>query len=224
MARGWGKTSLQGLWAERTLHDHPAEEDQAGTGDLLDLQGTSSRVWGRRGIAKLLWLLAGCRCLQGEAWAGAAGEEKNKASAVGLCWVTTPERLLPWLPLSAFHSLPPTRPLLFIHSPSLGCSLSRAQCSLSHSPPQSPDSGHCSGSILSLPFFGRDRSWPPVGGPRLMDCTSMAAAALKGGGGEHPPWGPARTRALPSVPGLCLSLLSLSPFNLPAQPQLGRGL
>lgn len=143
---------------------------------------------------------------------------------MGLCWVIIPEQLLPWLPFSAFHSLPLTRPLLFTHSPSLGCSLSRGQCSLSHSPPQSSDSGHCSGPILSLPFFGRDRSQPPDGGPRLMKCTTMATVALKGGGGECPPWGPARTPALPSVPGLCLSLLSLPPFSLPARPQLGRGL
>lgn len=41
------------------MNYHPVEEDQAGAGDVLELQGIPPRVWGRKEIAELLWLLAG---------------------------------------------------------------------------------------------------------------------------------------------------------------------
>lgn len=70
--------------------------------------------------------------------------------------------------------------------------------------------------VLSLSFSGRDSSRPAEGGGEgPWTPTRWPHVALKGGGGECGPRGPARTPALPSVPGLCLSLPSLLLSNLP---------
>ena len=112
----------------------------------------------------------------------------------------------------SFLSLPHS----LIHSPTLGCALFQGLCGVCHSPPQSQDSGHCSGPILSLSFSGRDSPWLPEWGAQACGPTNMAAPCSAGRPSKHtcPPH-----LAL----GRCLSLLSLEPpFDLPAQPQPGR--
>lgn len=126
--------------------------------------------------------------------------------AGSILW-TTASLVSPFF-LSLPHSL--------IHSPTLGCALFQGLRGVCHSPPQSQDSGHCSGPILSLSFSGRDSSWSPEWGAQACGPTNMAVPSSAGRPSQHtcPPH---------LVPGHCLSLLSLEPpFNLPAQPQPGR--
>lgn len=108
-------------------------------------------------------------------------------------------------------SLPPSRIHSFIHSAVLGCALFQGLCGLSHFPLQSPDSGHCLGSIL---LWKGQLSATRVGGYGPMDPTSMATVTLKGDRGKRPPWGPARTPALP----ICPWPLPLIPITVPFQP------